>query len=96
MTIERSKPTRQLPPASVPADAEVIEEAMANIFCRGNANRLVEVIQYRHIAISESQRGERRSVGAIGWRTSDGEPVRQIDRDLYQVVSSEELLERVE
>jgi hypothetical protein len=69
---------------------------MASMSCRGNANRPVEVIQYRHIDISESQRGERRSVGAIGWRTSDGEPVRQIDRNLYEVVSSGELLERID
>tara|TARA_A100001518_G_C1209782_1_gene52368 strand:- start:43 stop:330 length:288 start_codon:yes stop_codon:yes gene_type:complete len=94
--IERSKPASQLPPASMPAEANVIEETMASMSCRGNANRPVEVIQYRHIAISESQRGERRSVGAIGWRTSDGEPVRQIDRNLYVVVSSGELLERID
>ena len=96
MTIERSKPASQLPPASIPAEANVIEETMANMFCRGNADRPVEVIQYRLIDISESERGERRSVGAIGWRTSDGEPVRQIDRGLYRIVSSEELLERVD
>ena len=96
MTIERSKLASQLPTASTPAEADVIEETMANMSCRGNANRPVEVIQYRHIAISKSERGERRRVGAIGWRTSDDEPVRQIDRDLYQIVSSEELLERVD
>lgn len=96
MTIERSKPASQLPTASTPAEADFIEETMAHISCRGSSDRSVEVIQYRHIAISKSQRGERRSVGAIGWRTSDGEPVRQIDRDLYQIVSSEELLERVD
>ena len=96
MTIERSKPATQLPPASMPAESDVIEEKMASMSCRGNANRQVEVIQYRHIAISESERGERRSVGAIGWRTSDGEPVRQIDRNLYEVVSSGELLERID
>ena len=96
MTIERSKPASQLPPASMPAESDVIEEKMASMSCRGNANRQVEVIQYRHMAISQSERGERRRVGAIGWRTSDDEPVRQIDRDLYQIVSSEELLERVD
>ena len=96
MTIERSKLASQLPTASTPAEADVIEETMANMSCHGNADRPVEVIRYRHIAISESERGDRRRVGAIGWRTSDGEPVRQIDRDLYQVVSSEELLERVD
>ena len=96
MTIERSKPASQLPPASMPAESDVIEEKMASMSCRGNANRQVEVIQYRHMAISQSERGERRRVGAIGWRTSDGEPVRQIYRDLYQVISSEELLERVD
>lgn len=96
MTIVRSKPASQLPTASTPAKSDVIEEKMASISCRGNANRSVEVIQYRHMAISQSERGERRRVGAIGWRTSDGEPVRQIDRDLYQIVSSEELLERVD
>jgi len=80
----------------MPAKSDVIEEKMASMSCRGNANRPVEVIQYRHMAISQSERGERRRVGAIGWRTSDGEPVRQIDRDLYQVISSEELLERVD
>ncbi len=96
MTIERSKSASQLPPASMPAEANVIEETMASMSCRASANRPVEVIQYRHIAISESQRGERRSVGAIGWRTSDGEPVRQIDRNLYEVVSSGELLERID
>lgn len=96
MTIERRKPATQLPPASMPAESDVIEEKMASMSCRGNANRQVEVIQYRHIAISESERGERRSVGAIGWRTSDGEPVRQIDRNLYEVVSSGELLERID
>ena len=96
MTIERGKPASQLPTASAPAGADVIEETMANMSCRGNADRPVEVIQYRHVAISKSERGERRHVGAIGWRTSDGESVRQIDRDFYQVVSSEEMLERVD
>lgn len=96
MTIERSKPASQLPLASMPAESDVIEEKMASMSCRGNANRQVEVIQYRHIAISVSERGERRRMGAIGWRTSDGEPVRQIDRNLYEVVSSGELLERID
>ncbi len=66
MTIERSKPASQLPPASMPAEADVIEETMSNMSCRGDADRPVEVIQYRHIAISESQRGERRSVAPSG------------------------------
>ena len=96
MTIERSKPASQFSTVSGPAKSDVIEEKLASMSCRGNANRSVEVIQYRHTAISQSERGDRRRVGAIGWRTSDGEPVRQIDRDLYQVVSSEELLERVD
>jgi len=80
----------------MPADADVIEETMGNMSCRGNADRPVEVVHYRHIAISESERGERRRVGAMGWRTADGEPVRQIDTDLYEVVSSGELLERLD
>ena len=95
MTIERSKPASQLPTASTPAEADFIEETMAHISCLGSADRSVEVIQYRHIAISQSKRGERRSLGAIRWRTSDGDAIRQIDRNLYEVVSSGELLERL-
>ena len=95
MTIERSKPASQLPTASTPAEADLIEEIMAHLSCRDSADRPVEVMQYRHIAISQSKRGKRRSLGAIRWTTSDGDAIRQIDRNLYEVVSSGELLERL-
>lgn len=96
MTKDRGKSASKDPLLSASDEPVVVEEMMIGISCRGTGDRPVEVIQYRHVAISQSERGERRSVGAIGWRTSDGERVRQIDRDLYEVVSSGELLERVD
>ena len=94
MTSERCNLATQDPTVSSPDEFNVLEEVMAHTSCRGQGDRLVQIIQYRLKAISASDRGERRHLGAIFWRTSDGDPIRQIDSDLYEIVSSGELLER--
>lgn len=95
MTAERSAPVNQRLKASLSPESNTFEEVIARVSCRDDAGRAVEVIHYRHIATSQSKRGERRSLGAIGWRTGDGQPVRQIDSDLYEIETSGDLLERV-
>ena len=95
MTAERSAPVNQRLKASLSAESNTFEDVIARVSCRDNSGRPVEIIEYRYTAVSASSRGERRHVGAIGWRTDDGQSVRQIDSDLYEIESSGDLLERV-
>lgn len=95
MTLPSDKPNRGTPRDENPGQPIAAEETMASLLCRGDRGRKVEVIQYRHLENEVTARGTRRRLGAIGWRTGDGLPVRQIDADLYEIGSSGELLERV-
>ena len=95
MTLPSDNPNRGTPRDENPARPIAAEETMASLLCRGDRERKVEVVQYRHVESEVTARGARRRLGAISWRTADGRPVRQIDADLYEIESSGELLERV-
>lgn len=68
---------------------------MEEIRCRNSAGREVRVIRFRFLVMEKTARGLRERPGAQGWKTASGEPVKLLDRHLYEVVSSGELLERV-
>ncbi len=74
---------------------DVQQELLEEIRCRNGADREVRVIWFRFIVIENTEMGLRKHLGAQGWKTASGEPVRCLGRDLYEVVSSGDLLERV-
>ena len=73
----------------------VRQELLEEILCRNAAGREVPVIRFRFLAMEKTGSGLRERFGAQGWKTASGEPVKLLDRNLYEVVSSGELLERV-
>ena len=95
MTLPSDNPNREAPRVENPDQPIAAEETMATLLCRGDHERKIEVVQYRHVKSEVTAREERRRLGAIDWRTADGRPVRQIDADLYEIQSSGELLKRV-
>jgi len=73
----------------------VRQESLEEILCRNGAGCEVPVIRFRFLAMEKTESGLRERPGAQGWKTASGEPVRLLDRNLYEVVSSGALLERV-
>jgi hypothetical protein len=74
---------------------DVQQEVLEVILCRDSLGCEVEVIRFRFIAREITGSGLRERPGAQAWKTAMGEPVKLIDRNLYEVVSSGVLLERV-
>ena len=73
----------------------VRQERLEDFCCRDMAGQETRVIRFRYVATENTMDGSRERPGAQGWKTASGEPVKLVDRDLYEVVSSGELLERV-
>lgn len=71
------------------------QEPLETILCRDGAGREIRVIRFQFMATENTKSGSRERPGAQGWKTASGEKVILIDRNLYEVVSSGELLERV-
>lgn len=74
---------------------DVREEQLEEILCRNDAGRQIRVIRFRFVAIEITAGGLRERPGAEGWKTASNEPVRLLDHNLYEVISSGELLERL-
>lgn len=74
----------------------VRQEILEEITCRNDAGREIVVIRFRYVATELNEGGLRDRPGAQSWKTaSNAEPVRLLDRNLYEVISSGEMLERV-
>lgn len=83
---------KQKPSTSLHA---VREEWLGEFTCRTEAGREIRVMGFRFMSAEMTAGGLRERPGAIGWKTTRGEPVRQLDHDLYEIISSGDLLERV-
>lgn len=74
----------------------VRQEQLGEIFCRNGVGREIRVIRFRFVATEITTGGLRERPGAQGWKTaSNEEPVKFLDHNLYEVVSSGELLEQI-
>ncbi len=73
----------------------VRQELLEEILCRNGAGGEVPVIRFRFLAMEKTEGGLRERPGAQGWKTAPGEPVKPLGSNLYEIVSSGELLERV-
>lgn len=71
------------------------QEQLEEILCLDRTGREVRIIRFRYVATENTTGGSRERPGAQGWKTASGDPVKLVDRNLYEVVSSGELLERV-
>ena len=70
-------------------------EQLEEFLCRNGAGLEVRIIRFRFVSTETTTVGLRERLGAQGWKTVSNEPVKLLDRDLYQIVSSGEVLERV-
>ncbi len=70
------------------------EHLLEEVACVDADGGEVHVIHYRYVDVRNTPRGERTHLGAQGWRTLCGEPVKLIDRDHYEVISTGTLLIR--
>ena len=73
----------------------VREEQIEEILCRTDTGSEIRVIRFRYMATEITAGGSRERPGAQGWKTAFNEPVKPLDRNLYEIVSSGELLERI-
>lgn len=69
-------------------------EELARHACLGDDETPLVVVEYRHIFTASEGDKVRRHRDAIWLALADGEPVRLIDADTFEVVASGELLRR--
>lgn len=69
-------------------------EEIARHRCTGDDGSALVVVEYRYIFTTEGEAGVRRQRGSAWLALLDGEPVRYIDPERFEVVSSGELLRR--
>ena len=69
-------------------------EQIARYRCTGDDGTPLVVIEYRYLFTSEGEAGVRRHRGAAWLSLLDGEPVRYIDAETFEVTRSGEMLRR--
>ena len=69
-------------------------EELARYRCAGDDGTPLIVVEYRHIFTSSEGGKTRRHHGARWLALLDGEPVRHIDGETFEVVASGEMLRR--
>lgn len=67
---------------------------MARHRCTGDDGTPLVVVEYRYIFTTESEAGVRRQPGSSWLTLLDGEPVRYIDAETFEVRSSGEMLRK--
>lgn len=72
----------------------MIEEC-ARHRCIGDDGTALTVIEYRHIFTTSEGSTSRRRPGAAWLALADGEPVRYIDAQRFEVIGSGEMIRRV-
>jgi len=70
-------------------------QELARHRCTGDDGTALLVLEYRHIFTSEEGGKVRRQPGSRWLALLDGEPVRYIDGETFEIVASGELLRRV-
>lgn len=73
-----------------------MEQERGRVRCRSDDETSFVVIAYQHVAHVSADGRERRYPGALGWATADGQAVRVIDDDIFQIVATGELLTRID
>lgn len=67
---------------------------MGRYRCTGDDGTPLVVVEYRYIFTTESDAGVRRQPGSAWLALLDGEPVRYVDPETFEVASSGEMLRR--
>lgn len=75
-------------------DRNVETEILDAFECLGDGSRTFKIVHLRYVSNETTPLGERRFVGAQRWQTADGQEVRQIDTQLYEIITTKELLLR--
>ncbi len=70
-------------------------KVIQRLTCAGDDDRCVFVLECRYFTSVVTPRGLRVYPGAKNWRLSSGEPVELIDKDLFRVSHTGEVLLRV-
>jgi len=73
-------------------DGERSVETIGERACMDRNGLPVRLYECRHVILSQTAAGPRRYVGARFWCTAEGDPVRLIDRSMFEIVASGELL----
>ena len=69
-------------------------EEIARHRCTGDDGTPLVVVEYRYIFTTEGEAGVRQQRGAAWLSLLNGEPVRYVDADTFEVTSSGEMLRR--
>ncbi|RYD97107.1 MAG: hypothetical protein EOP61_17090 [Sphingomonadales bacterium] len=69
-------------------------EEIGRYRCTGDDGTPLVVVEYRYIFTTESDVGVRRQRGSAWLSLLNGEPVRYIDAETFEITSSGELLRR--
>ena len=72
----------------------VRKQILEEIVCRDSKETRIRILRYQMVSVENAPQGLRERPGAQGWETICGEQVKLIDKNIYQLVSSGELLER--
>lgn len=72
----------------------VRKQILEEIVCRDSKETRIRILRYQMVSVENAPQGVRERPGAQGWETIFGEQVKLIDKNIYQLVSSGELLER--
>lgn len=72
-----------------------MEEERARYRCSSDDGTYFTVVEYRYVHISRSEGKIRRQLGAARLALTDGEPIRYVDRQTFEIITSGELLCRL-
>lgn len=72
-----------------------MEEERARYQCASDDGTWLTVVEYRYVHISRTEGKVRRHLGAARLALTDGEPIRYVDRQTFEIVRSGELLCRL-
>ena len=67
---------------------------MGRYRCTGDDGTALTVVEYRYIFTTDGEAGVRRHPGSAWLSLLDGEPVRYVDAETFEVTGSGELLRR--
>jgi hypothetical protein len=73
----------------------LMEEELARYRCSGDDGTYLTVVEYRFVDIARHEGKVRRRLGAARLTLTDGEPIRYVDPQTFEIVRTGELLRRL-
>lgn len=73
----------------------MVEEELARYRCSGDDETYLTVVEYRFVDIARLEGKVRRRLGATRLTLTDGEPIRYVDPQTFEIIRTGELLRRL-